>query len=365
MLQIHDKFFKLFKDVLLAKQLLSMLLPKEICELLDWETLKITDSESLLTNKSVFTDIIVKIRLRSGEPLVIYLPMEHKSYPDQNVIVQVLEQFTAICKKTKSIVVPIIILCCKDKTFSIPNSYLRWVLRDYDLSTPEMQKLINWLPDFRCIVVNLQNIESNRLWQAGIPGGLLAYTMANFWAATEDTVAKIIEKIRELNLKEYRYLVDSLIDYYKHTDKKYGRKEFDRIERQRWPNLAEEELLMPEILLGQERIHKEGVDKGIILGRKEGIDLGRKEGVDEGIALGRKEGVNEGIALGRKEGVNEGIILGRKKGVDEGIILGRSEERENLILDMLKSGKMTDNMICEITGISKTELAKLKIKVEN
>ena len=74
---------------------------------------------------------------------------------------------------------------------------------------------------------------------------------------------------------------------------------------------------MPEILLGQERIHKEGVDKG--------------------------------------------IILGRKKGVDEGIILGR----ENLILEMLKSGKMTDNMICDITEISKTELAKLKIKVEN
>ena len=251
------------------------------------------------------------IRLRGGEPLVIYLPMEHKSYPDQNVIVQVLEQFTAICKKTKSIVVPIIILCCKDKEFSIPNSYLRWVLRDYDLSTPEMKKLINWLPDFRCMVANLQNIDSNQLWQAGIPGGLLAYTMANFWAATDDTVAKIIEKIRELNLEEYRYLVDNLIDYYEHTDNKYGRKEFDRIERQRWPDLPEEELLMPEILLGQERIHKEGVD------------------------------------LGRKEGVDEGIILGR----------------ENLILEMLKSGKMTDDMICEITGISKTELAKLVLGI--
>ena len=68
--------------------------------------------------------------------------------------------------------------------------------------------------------------------------------MANFGAATDDTVAKIIEKIRELNLEEYRYLVDSLIDYYKHTDNKYGRKEFDRIERQRWPDLAEEELLI-------------------------------------------------------------------------------------------------------------------------
>ena len=78
---------------------------------------------------------------------------------------------------------------------------------------------------------------------------------------------------------------------------------------------------MPEILLGQERIHKEGVDEGIILGRKEGIALGQKKGV----------------ALGQ----------------------------EKLILRMLKSGKMADSMICEVAEISKTELAKLKKKLKN
>ena len=301
MMHIHDKFFKLFKDALIAKQLLMMLLPKEICDLLDWETLEITDSESLLKHKSVRADIIVKISLRGGEPIVIYLPMEHKSYSDRDVILQVLEQFTAICKKTKSIVVPIIILCCEDKTFTVPNSYLRWVLRDHDLSTPKMQKLIRWLPDFGCVVVNLRNIDSEQLWQMGIPAGILAYTMANFWTATDDTVAKIIEKSRELNLEEYRYLLDSLIDYYEDTDNHYGREDFNRIERQRWPNLPEKELLMPEILLGQERI------------REEGISLGR----------------------------------------------------ENLILEMLKSGKMTDSVICDVAGLSEEELAQLKRKLKN
>ena len=157
---IHDKFFKLFKQSSLIKYLLMMLLPKEICDLLDWDTLEITDSESLLKHRSICTDIIVTIRLLSGEPIVIYIPMEHKSFPDQNVILQILEQFTAICRKTKSIVVPIIILCCKEKTFTVPNSYLRWVLRDYDLSTPEMKKLIKLLPDFKCVVVNLHDIDS-------------------------------------------------------------------------------------------------------------------------------------------------------------------------------------------------------------
>ena len=106
---------------------------------------------------------------------------------------------------------------------------------------------------------------------------------------------------------------------------------------------------MPEILLGQERIHKEGVDEGII--------LGRKEGVDEGIILGRKEGVTlgrkEGVALGQKKG----IALGRK----EGVALGQ----EKLILSMLKSGKMTDSIICEVAKISKEELAQLKKKLKN
>ena len=224
-----------------------------------------------------------------------------------------------------------------------------------------MQKLIKWLPDFSCVVTNLQNIDSDQLWQAGLHAGILVYTMANFWSATDDVVAKIIEKSRGLNHEKRGYLLDSLIDYYENTDKKYGRQEFDRIERQRWPELPEEELLMPEILLGRERAHKEGIDKGIILGRKEGVDLGRKEGVDlgrkEGVALGRKEGVDlgrkEGVALGRKEGVD----LGRK----EGVALGQ----EKLILKMLKSGKMTDDVICDVFGFSRAELAGFKRKVES
>ena len=86
---------------------------------------------------------------------------------------------------------------------------------------------------------------------------------------------------------------------------------------------------MPEVLLGHERIRKEGVDKGIILGRKEGLALGQKKG----------------LALGQKKGLTLG--------------------RESLTLDMLKSGKMTDSMICEVAGISKTELDKLKRKLKN
>ena len=96
---------------------------------------------------------------------------------------------------------------------------------------------------------------------------------------------------------------------YEDTDNHYGREDFNRIERQRWPNLPEKELLMPEILLGQERI------------REEGISLGREKG----------------IALGR----------------------------ENLILEMLKSGKMTDSVICDVAGLSEEELAQLKRKLKN
>lgn len=257
------------------------------------------------------TRIIVRVRLRNGESIVIYLPIEHKSSPDQNVMLQILEQFTVICKKTKSIVVPIILLCCKDKNFTIPNSYLRWVLRDHDTSSPEIQELLKWLPDFRCVVVNLHDIAPERIWQAGVPAGLMLYAMTNFWTANDDDVAKIIKKSRELNLDNQRYLIDSLIDYYQNTDNGYGREEFNRIERERDPNLPEEELLMPEILLGQERIRKEGVDEGVILGQKKGIALGQ----------------------------------------------------EKLILKMLKSGKMTDSMICEVAEISKEELAQLKRKL--
>ncbi len=334
---LHDKVFKLLKDKELAAQVLTVLLPPEISSLFDWQTLDVTDTAAVLGNKSLYADFIVKIALLDGEQVMFYIILEHKSYDDPDAIVQIMSYYAALCKRTKCAVVPMILLCCADPNVVIQESYLRWAWRKHDTSSPAMQKLLSWLPDFTLKVFYPSKFARPRLWRGGTPAGIVLYGLVNFWQATEDDVAQIIEKSREIKDTRHRYIIDSLIDYYENTDKKFGWQAFDRIERERWPELPEEELLMPDILLGYERVGAENFARG----RVEGVVEGRVEGREEGISVGREEG----ISVGREEGISVG--------------------RENLILNMLKSGKLNDTMIREVTGISKKELATLKRKLKN
>ena len=86
--------------------------------------------------------------------------------------------------------------------------------------------------------------------------------------------------------------------------------------------------------IGHRAGEKEGLEKGIELGRSEGIELGR----------------NEGIQLGR----NEGIELGR----NEGIELGRNEEKRLLIRSMLANA-IDIATISKVTGLSEPEIHDL------
>ena len=76
---------------------------------------------------------------------------------------------------------------------------------------------------------------------------------------------------------------------------------------------------------------------------EEGIEKGRKEGIKEGELKGRAEGRAEGKAEGRAEGKVEGE---KQKGIE--------------IAQKLLEKKMDIKTIVEITGISETEIKKLK-----
>ena len=69
---------------------------------------------------------------------------------------------------------------------------------------------------------------------------------------------------------------------------------------------------------------EEGLEDGIIIGRKKGREEGREEGIKEGREEGIKEGREEGIKEGREEGIKIGIEEGRirllVKFVNEGIL---------------------------------------------
>ena len=62
---------------------------------------------------------------------------------------------------------------------------------------------------------------------------------------------------------------------------------------------------------------------------------------------------------GREEGIKEGMEEGMEEGIKEGMEKGRAEEREKIVLEMLKKG-LEISLIQEISGLSQEEIQQVK-----
>jgi predicted transposase/invertase (TIGR01784 family) len=108
---VHDKVFKkMFGDVTIAKNFLQSYLPNEILKITDLENLTY-EKESYLDEKlkAFYSDLLFKTNI-NGKESYIYLLIEHKSYIDNTVAIQILEYIIKIWKlKMKDNKVPLLI----------------------------------------------------------------------------------------------------------------------------------------------------------------------------------------------------------------------------------------------------------------
>ena len=63
----------------------------------------------------------------------------------------------------------------------------------------------------------------------------------------------------------------------------------------------------------------------------------------------------EGLEKGMKKGIKEGV----KQGIKQGIKQGEKESRKKVAINMLKQN-MEDDLICDLTELSKEEIEELK-----
>lgn len=127
------------------------------------------------------------------------------------------------------------------------------------------------------------------------------------------------------------------------------------------PNKREE---MEKIMVENEKI-KEAVEELTGMSKDEELrrlaELREKGRRDEyarrqyAIEEGLREGRERGLAEGRAEGLAEGRKEGRKEGVKE----GKEKEKIDIAKNMLKKNIKVED-ICEITGLTKEEIEKIK-----
>ena len=95
----------------------------------------------------------------------------------------------------------------------------------------------------------------------------------------------LLEKARQITPEHKGIVMIPLIDYYEHTDMGFGRKEFDRIERERWPNLHEKERFMPTIEFSLDKAEERGLKQGI----EQGIERKQRAVVERMLARGMSD----------------------------------------------------------------------------
>ena len=107
---------------------------------------------------------------------------------------------------------------------------------------------------------------------------LALFGMRNFWEVDEEIVTQTLKKARLLPQEEREFVLNVLIDYYECADARYGREGFAKVERKKFPNLKEEDRIMPEMLFGLDRAKEEGKQQGI----RQGLRKGKQQGIEQG-----------------------------------------------------------------------------------
>ena len=276
----HDSVFKkIFKRTEYCRALMQVLLAPSFYAPFNWARLKI--SESVATGargEERRADIVIEVPLSHTKyRVVVTIILEHKSYRDNNAVLQMLGYYNEIAQESRRIILPIIVTCGQDKTASIPSNYLSWALQQQG-APAELQKHFRRLPNFHCLVVNLHDLSYRRMRRGGEAVSLALFGMRNYWDMDEEVVVEILKKARLLAQQEREFVLSVLMDYYECADKGFDRKGFDRVERKRFPHLKEEERLMPEIEFGFDRARQQGKQLGI----EQGIEQGKQLGIEQG-----------------------------------------------------------------------------------
>jgi predicted transposase/invertase (TIGR01784 family) len=100
----HDQFVRsTFSDVKIARSFLENYLPPEVVATLDLSAPEISQESFVDAElQEHHTDLLYKIRRKSGEKAFVYVLLEHKSSPEKTVAFQLLRYLLRIWEKHKS-----------------------------------------------------------------------------------------------------------------------------------------------------------------------------------------------------------------------------------------------------------------------
>ncbi len=291
---LHDEFFKkIFKKSKYLTGLLRIIFPSKLVDAFNATSLTIKDGILLKrTGGEICTDLTASVCLLNTDmEITITFILEHKSYRDPEVILQTMEYYVTARREqlkqrkrvtTRNLIIPVVLICCKDKDFEPPEDDLSLEFADEKIP-PILQEFRALFPKMPCLVVNLRKLPLAELWdETGQETSDESYRaavtavegMAEVWDANDDTVAALLSKGRSIAPEDGAFILENLNVYYVGADNAVDEGDFNRVDRERWPDLAQEERLEIMLETQSDRAEQLGIEQGKQLGIEQGKQLG-------------------------------------------------------------------------------------------
>ncbi len=289
----HDRFFRqTFSDLMLARSFLQHYLPPEVLALLDLDGLtlrqesyvdeELQDHQSDLLFEVPFAAPPAGSALRMDRMLLYFL-VEHKSYPDEEVLLQMQRYRQKIWDDQRRqneplrLIVPLIVYHGRTR-WTVPATLADW------LQVPPA--LRPFTPTDRYLLYDFSREGSEQIVGDDLLRAILLMLRHVFGRDLATWLVEIVQLLGQESSTVRRYSFLRVVLRYSVEG---GRIEQDQMRAAVTTALPEgEETMATWIDDLIEQGHEQGLEKGREEGREEGREKGREEGREEGVELARK-----------------------------------------------------------------------------
>ncbi len=288
----HNWFFKrILSDPLHFANLLKFFF-KNISRKIDITTLK-RESESIINEKvkEFVADLIFSAKLKNHEAKFIVFLLEHKSYPDEFIYLQLLVYIVYILQNYKKeakqlpIVIPIIIY---NGTEDWEPKRLRDKISSFD------ETLKRFIPDFDVLFIDVKDLSFEMLGELEKDEFLFLLfsvsrlatkrTKEEFWEEYKKIFAELVEISKETDIEKRAQLLETMLNYLGHlpiVDETLKQKIMETVVQDPGLGVILEDLINKGKQLGLQEGKRLGLQEGKRLGLQEGKRLGLQEGKEK------------------------------------------------------------------------------------
>jgi predicted transposase/invertase (TIGR01784 family) len=267
----HDKLFReTWSDLASARSFLQNYLPGKVLDVARLDTLEICKDSFIEPDlKDYYSDMLYRVEFGES-PGYIYFLFEHKSFPDRNIHLQLLEYMVKIWRLGQkqggfgklSIVVPLVLYHGRSK----------WRINENFLSgfNGPVESLVEYIPDFRYVLYDLSEYSDDEIKGTVMARVTMLLLKHVFEPDLADRLPNIFSLLKELSKKKtgLQYF-ESLVKYvFSHVDD---------ITVDKMQAIVHNALLEDKgeyIVTLAEKLRKQGLEQGLEQGLFEAVELG-------------------------------------------------------------------------------------------